>query len=167
MRTEDVQSLDENSSSSPRDCPDMERWWDYEATTPSVPLPDSQERSVGGGGGGGGAGGGARGELADDAHPGGERGEGSGRSSPLCPGGPPGPPASPVSGSGVSGMGASFMTSFAELEGHDTTTESSELNMSHPRPARALSLEVSRAPPPTKSYFTHYRRSAVTLSQFI
>ncbi|CAL8281624.1 unnamed protein product [Lota lota] len=146
VRTEDIQSLDEDSSSL-RDYSDIDP--DCEATTRSCPLPNRQERSVGGGGG---AGGGARGG------PGGEGGEGAERSSPLCPRSVPrSHTVSPVSSSGGSGMVR--MTSFAEqkfrkLEGRSsggTTPESSELNVSYPRPARALSLESAGPPLPITS----------------
>jgi hypothetical protein len=160
VRTEDIQSLDEDSSSL-RDYSDIDP--DYEATTRSCPLPNRQDRSVGGGGGDGG-GGGARGGPADDAHPVGERGEGAERSSPLRPRAgstlPRSHTVSPVSSS-TGGSGVVRMTSFAEqkfrkLEGRSsggTTPESSELNLSYPRPARALSLEVRshhRPEPPSR-----------------
>ncbi|CAL8324013.1 unnamed protein product [Arctogadus glacialis] len=161
VRTEDIQSLDEDSSSL-RDYSDIDP--DYEATTRSCPLPNRQDRSVGGGGGGGGdgGGGGARGGPADDAHPVGERGEGAERSSPLRPRAgstlPRSHTVSPVSSS-TGGSGVVRMTSFAEqkfrkLEGRSsggTTPESSELNMSYPRPARALSLESAGPPLPISS----------------
>ncbi|CAL8312498.1 unnamed protein product [Gadus morhua 'NCC'] len=160
VRTEDIQSLDEDSSSL-RDYSDIDP--DYEATTRSCPLPNRQDRSVGGGGGGGdGGGGGARGGPADDAHPVGERGEGAERSSPLRPRAgstlPRSHTVSPVSSS-TGGSGVVRMTSFAEqkfrkLEGRSsggTTPESSELNLSYPRPARALSLESAGPPLPISS----------------
>jgi len=151
VRTEDIQSLDEDSSSL-RDYSDIDP--DYEAVTRSCPLPDSGGRSAGGVGGAGGAGGGggggdgARGGLADYAAvPGwGERAA----AATL----PRSHTVSPVSSSGGSGGGMVRMTSFAEqkfrkLEGRSsggTTPESSELNMaSHPRPVRALSAEVNTA----------------------
>ncbi|KAG7273508.1 hypothetical protein CRUP_015884, partial [Coryphaenoides rupestris] len=151
VRTEDIQSLDEDSSSL-RDYSDIDP--DYEAATRSCPLPDRGGRSAGGVGetGGGGGGDGARGGLADNAAvPRGERAVATLPRSHTV---------SPISSSGGSGGGMVRMTSFAEqkfrkLEGRSsggTTPESSELNMaSHPRPIRALSAESAGPPLPITS----------------
>ncbi|XP_028988634.1 calmodulin-regulated spectrin-associated protein 2 isoform X2 [Betta splendens] len=128
VRTEDIQSLDEDSSSL-RDYSDMDP--DCEAMTRSCPLPDRAEKQRSREGGGKGAG---------DTNPEGGRGDGGGRVSP-CPSSAPALPrshaVSPVSSSGGSGGGLVRMTSFAEqkfrkLEGRSsggTTPESSDLNV--------------------------------------
>ncbi|KAG7258981.1 hypothetical protein CRUP_029663, partial [Coryphaenoides rupestris] len=149
VRTEDIQSLDEDSSSL-RDYSDIDP--DYEAVTRSCPLPDRGGRSAGGVGETGGGGDGARGGLADNAAvPRGERAVATLPRSHTV---------SPISSSGGSGGGMVRMTSFAEqkfrkLEGRSsggTTPESSELNMaSHPRPIRALSAESAGPPLPITS----------------
>ncbi|XP_071392941.1 calmodulin-regulated spectrin-associated protein 2 [Centroberyx affinis] len=151
VRTEDIQSLDEDSSSL-RDYSDIDP--DCEAMTRSCPLPERVERERAGQEGG-------KGE-AGDTNPGGERGEGGERSSP-CPSSVPTLPrshtVSPVSSSGGSGGGMVRMTSFAEqkfrkLEGRSsggTTPESSELNMPYTHPTRPISSEVSGPPLPITS----------------
>lgn len=140
VRTEDIQSLDEDSSSL-RDYSDIDP--DCEATTRSCPLPNTGERERAGRGG-------EKGGLGDgegEGDPGGER------SSP-CPSSVPTLPrshtASPASSSGGSGGAMVRMTSFAEqkfrkLEGRSsggTTPESSDLNVPCTGPSRAISPEV-------------------------
>lgn len=137
VRTEDIQSLDEDSSSL-RDYSDIDP--DCEAMTRSCPLPERGERERSGREGG-------------DTNRAGERGEGSERSSP-CPSSVPTLPrshtVSPVSSSGGSGGAMVRMTSFAEqkfrkLEGRSsggTTPESSELNVPYTHPTRTSPSEV-------------------------
>ncbi|XP_029930430.1 calmodulin-regulated spectrin-associated protein 2 isoform X2 [Myripristis murdjan] len=146
VRTEDIQSLDEDSSSL-RDYSDIDP--DCEAMTRSCPLPDRVERERSGREGG-------------DTNRAGERGEGSERSSP-CPSSVPTLPrshtVSPVSSSGGSGGAMVRMTSFAEqkfrkLEGRSsggTTPESSELNVPYTHPTRTSPSEISGPPLPITS----------------
>lgn len=142
VRTEDIQSLDEDSSSL-RDYSDMDP--DCEAMTRSCPLPDQQQRERSREGGGKGP---------RDADPEGERrGDGGDRSSP-CPSSVPTLPrshtASPASSSGGSAGGMIRMTSFAEqkfrkLEGRSsggTTPESSDLNIPYIQQTRNNSPQV-------------------------
>lgn len=141
VRTEDIQSLDEDSSSL-RDYSDMDP--DCEAMTRSCPLSDRPERERSKEGGQKGA---------SDADSNGERGDGGDRSSP-CPSSAPTIPrshtASPTSSSGGSGGGMVRMTSFAEqkfrkLEGRSsggTTPESSDLNVPYTHPARSIPSQV-------------------------
>ncbi|KAM4605696.1 calmodulin-regulated spectrin-associated protein 2 [Polymixia lowei] len=151
VRTEDIQSLDEDSSSL-RDYSDIDP--DCEVMTRSCPLPDKGERERSGRGGGR--------VGVDEDNPGGERGEGTERSSP-CPSSVPTLPRSqtmsPASSSGGSGGGMVRMTSFAEqkfrkLEGRSsggTTPESSELNVPYTHPTRVISPEFSGPPKPITS----------------
>lgn len=141
VRTEDIQSLDEDSSSL-RDYSDIDP--DCEAVTRSCPLPERTEgnRSREG----------AR-KGVDGANVDGERGDGGEQSSP-CPSSVPTVPrlhtVSPVSSSGGSGGGMIRMTSFAEqkfrkLEGRSsggTTPESSDLNVPYTHPPKPLSSQV-------------------------
>ncbi|XP_042353280.1 calmodulin-regulated spectrin-associated protein 2 isoform X2 [Plectropomus leopardus] len=150
VRTEDIQSLDEDSSSL-RDYSDIDP--DCEAMTRSCPLPDQQvkERSREGG----------RREVVD-ANYDGERGGGGERSSP-CPSSVPTIPrshtVSPTSSSGGSGGGMVRMTSFAEqkfrkLEGRSsggTTPESSDLNVPYTHPPKSISSQISTPPLPITS----------------
>lgn len=141
VRTEDIQSLDEDSSSL-RDYSDIDP--DCEAMTRSCPLPDRPERQRSREGGRKGAG---------ESNPEGERGDGGDRSSP-CPSSAPTLPrshtVSPVSSSGGSGAGMVRMTSFAEqkfrkLEGRSsggTTPESSDLNVPYTNPTKNISSQV-------------------------
>ncbi|KAM3866378.1 calmodulin-regulated spectrin-associated protein 2 [Diretmus argenteus] len=145
VRTEDIQSLDEDSSSL-RDYSDIDP--DYEALTRSCPLPEKVEREKA-----------ARergGEGVGDTNPEGER------SSPcpsLAPTLPRSHTVSPTSSSGGSGGAMVRMTSFAEqkfrkLEGRSsggTTPESSELNVPYTHPTRTISSEVSGPPMPITS----------------
>lgn len=136
VRTEDIQSLDEDSSSL-RDYSDMDP--DCEAMTKSCPLPDQQKNKEGGSKGG------------SDANP--EVHGGDDGSSP-CPSSAPTLPrsqtVSPVSSSGGSEAGMVRMTSFAEqkfrkLEGRSsggTTPESSDLNIPYTHAAKNLSSQV-------------------------
>ncbi|XP_029970034.1 calmodulin-regulated spectrin-associated protein 2 [Salarias fasciatus] len=152
VRTEDIQSNDEDSSSL-RDYSDMDP--DCEAMTRSCPLPDGDRE------------GGRRG--AGGTVPEGQRGDGGERSSP-CPSSaatlPRSHTVSPVSSGGGSGPGAGAaavrMTSFAEqkfrkLEGRSsggTTPESSDLNVPYTHPARTLStppLPITSPSPVTPS----------------
>ncbi|XP_035993977.1 calmodulin-regulated spectrin-associated protein 2 isoform X2 [Fundulus heteroclitus] len=149
VRTEDIQSLDEDSSSL-RDYSDIDP--DCEATTKSCPLPGRQERCK---------------EVGDkeggEASPEGERGHGGDRGSP-CPSSAPTLPrsytASPASSSGGSGGGLVRMTSFAEqkfrkLEGRSsggtTTPDSSDLNVPYTQSARTTSSQFSAPPLPITS----------------
>lgn len=143
VRTEDIQSLDEDSSSL-RDYSDIDP--DCEAVTRSCPLPDRPERERSREEGGKGVG---------DSNPEGERGNGGDRSSP-CPSSAPTIPrshtVSPVSSSGGSGGGGGLvrMTSFAEqkfrkLEGRSsggTTPESSDLNVPYTHSTKNMSSQV-------------------------
>ncbi|XP_074544295.1 calmodulin-regulated spectrin-associated protein 2 isoform X2 [Halichoeres trimaculatus] len=151
VRTEDIQSLDEDSSSL-RDYSDMDP--DCEAMTRSCPLPDQQQRERSREGGGKGP---------RDSDPEGERrGDGGDRSSP-CPSSAPTLPrshtASPASSSGGSAGGMIRMTSFAEqkfrkLEGRSsggTTPEGSDLNMPYTQQTRNNSPQISTPPLPITS----------------
>ncbi|XP_076600537.1 calmodulin-regulated spectrin-associated protein 2 isoform X2 [Chaetodon auriga] len=150
VRTEDIQSLDEDSSSL-RDYSDIDP--DCEAMTRSCPLTDRPERERSREGGQKGFG---------DANPEGERGDGGDRSSP-CPSSAPTLPrshtASPASSSGGSGGGMVRMTSFAEqkfrkLEGRSsggTTPESSDLNVPYTHPPKNISSQISSPPLPITS----------------
>ncbi|KAA8587304.1 hypothetical protein FQN60_016166 [Etheostoma spectabile] len=148
VRTEDIQSLDEDSSSL-RDYSDIDP--DCEAMTRSCPLPDQPEKNREGG----------RKGLGDaDAEDG--RGERGDRSSP-CPSSAPTIPrsytVSPVSSSGGSGGAMVRMTSFAEqkfrkLEGRSsggTTPESSDLNVPYTHLPRSISSQMSTPPLPITS----------------
>ncbi|XP_071348794.1 calmodulin-regulated spectrin-associated protein 2 isoform X1 [Trachinotus anak] len=148
VRTEDIQSLDEDSSSL-RDYSDIDP--DCEAVTRSCPLPERPERSREGGSKG-----------VGDTNPEGERGNGGDRSSP-CPSSAPTIPGShtisPTSSSGGSGGGMVRMTSFAEqkfrkLEGRSsggTTPESSDLNVPYTHSTRNISSQISTPPLPITS----------------
>ncbi|XP_060900519.1 calmodulin-regulated spectrin-associated protein 2 isoform X1 [Labrus mixtus] len=151
VRTEDIQSLDEDSSSL-RDYSDMDP--DCEAMTRSCPLVDHQVREKSRDGGR---------EEPRDADPESERrGDGGDRSSP-CPSSAPTLPrshtASPVSSSGGSGGGMIRMTSFAEqkfrkLEGRSsggTTPESSDVNVPYTQQPRNISPQISTPPLPITS----------------
>ncbi|KAF7661787.1 hypothetical protein LDENG_00254270 [Lucifuga dentata] len=150
VRTEDIQSLDEDSSSL-RDYSDIDP--DCEAMTRSCPLLDRVERERACREGGQ--------KEVGDTNPGGERGEGADQSS-LCPSSVPTLPrshtVSPVSSSG-SGGAMVRMTSFAEqkfrkLEGRSsggTTPESSDLNVPYTHPAKSISSEISGPPLPITS----------------
>ncbi|XP_041847525.1 calmodulin-regulated spectrin-associated protein 2 isoform X2 [Melanotaenia boesemani] len=148
VRTEDIQSLDEDSSSL-RDYSDIDP--DCEATTRSCPLPGRPEKERSGEGGCKGVG---------EANPKSERGDD--RSSP-CPSSVPTLPrshtVSPVSSSGGSGGGLVRMTSFAEqkfrkLEGRSsggTTPESSDVNVPYTQPTKTISSQFSAPPLPITS----------------
>ncbi|XP_070829500.1 calmodulin-regulated spectrin-associated protein 2 isoform X2 [Chaetodon trifascialis] len=150
VRTEDIQSLDEDSSSL-RDYSDIDP--DCEAMTRSCPLTDRPERERSREGGQ---------KSFGDANPDGERGDGGDRSSP-CPSSAPTLPrshtASPASSSGGSGGGMVRMTSFAEqkfrkLEGRSsggTTPESSDLNVPYTHPPKNISTQISSPPLPITS----------------
>lgn len=140
MRTEDIQSLDEDSSSL-RDYSDIDP--DCEALTRSCPLPGRQERSREGGH-----------KEGVEANAEVERGDGGDRGGP-CPSSAPTLPRSytdsPASSSGGSGGGLVRMTSFAEqkfrkLEGRSsggtTTPDSSDLNVPYTHSARTTSSQV-------------------------
>ncbi|XP_014840259.1 PREDICTED: calmodulin-regulated spectrin-associated protein 2-like isoform X2 [Poecilia mexicana] len=149
VRTEDIQSLDEDSSSL-RDYSDIDP--DCEAMTRSCPLPGKQERS-------------REGEHKEEveANPEGEQGQRGDRGSP-CPSSAPTMPrsytGSPASSSGGSGGGLVRMTSFAEqkfrkLEGRSsggtTTPDSSDLNVPYTHSARTTSSQFSTPPLPITS----------------
>ncbi|XP_031136941.2 calmodulin-regulated spectrin-associated protein 2 isoform X2 [Sander lucioperca] len=150
VRTEDIQSLDEDSSSL-RDYSDIDP--DCEAMTRSCPLPDQPDREKSREGGRKGLG---------DADAEDERGDTGDRSSP-CPSSAPTIPrsytVSPVSSSGGSGGGRVRMTSFAEqkfrkLEGRSsggTTPESSDLNVPYTHLPRSISSQMSTPPLPITS----------------
>lgn len=141
VRTEDIQSLDEDSSSL-RDYSDIDP--DCEAMTRSCPLFDRPERERSSEGGC---------KDVGDANPEGERGDGGDRSSP-CPSSAPTLPrshtVSPASSSVGSGSSMVRMTSFAEqkfrkLEGRSsggTTPESSDLNVPYTHPTKSISSQV-------------------------
>ncbi|KAM3605172.1 uncharacterized protein V6R79_021712 [Siganus canaliculatus] len=147
VRTEDIQSLDEDSSSL-RDYSDIDP--DCEAMTRSCPLSERPDRREGG-----------RTGLSDANHEG-AREDGGDRSSP-CPSSAPTLPrshtASPASSSGGSGGGLVRMTSFAEqkfrkLEGRSsggTTPESSDLNVPYTHSARTIPSQISTPPLPITS----------------
>ncbi|MEQ2209656.1 hypothetical protein XENOCAPTIV_002137, partial [Xenoophorus captivus] len=138
VRTEDIQSLDEDSSSL-RDYSDIDP--DCEAMTRSCPLPGRQERC-------------RRGHKEGvEASPEGEQRHGCDRGSP-CPSSattlPRSYTGSPASSSGGSGGGLVRMTSFAEqkfrkLEGRSsggtTTPDSSDLNVPYTHSARTTSSQ--------------------------
>ncbi|KAI3375005.1 hypothetical protein L3Q82_021532, partial [Scortum barcoo] len=150
VRTEDIQSLDEDSSSL-RDYSDIDP--DCEAMTRSCPLLDQSERERTREGGQKGVG---------DTIPEGQRGDGGDGSSP-CPSSAPTLPrshsASPASSSGGSGGGMVRMTSFAEqkfrkLEGRSsggTTPESSDLNVPYTHSTKNTSSQISTPPLPITS----------------
>ncbi|XP_051253276.1 calmodulin-regulated spectrin-associated protein 2 isoform X2 [Dicentrarchus labrax] len=150
VRTEDIQSLDEDSSSL-RDYSDIDP--DCDAMTRSCPLSERPERERNREGGQKGV---------SDANPEGERVDGGDRSSP-CPSSAPTLPrshtASPTSSSGGSGGGMVRMTSFAEqkfrkLEGRSsggTTPESSDLNVPYTHPTKSISSQISTPPLPITS----------------
>lgn len=141
VRTEDIQSLDEDSSSL-RDYSDIDP--DYEAMTRSCPLAErpqgdrSRER---------------RQKGVGDSNPDDALADGADRSSP-CPSSAPllhrSHTVSPASSSAGSGVGMVRMTSFAEqkfrkLEGRSsggTTPDSSDLNVPYAHPARSTSSQV-------------------------
>ncbi|XP_068196751.1 calmodulin-regulated spectrin-associated protein 2 isoform X2 [Antennarius striatus] len=147
VRTEDIQSLDEDSSSL-RDYSDMDP--DCEAMTRSCPLSDRQTRERSRDDGPNGAG---------NANQDGEWGDGGERSSP-CPSSAPTIPrshtASPASSSAGSGGGVVRMTSFAEqkfrkLEGRSsggTTPDSSDLNVPYTHLTKNVSSQISTPPLP-------------------
>ncbi|XP_029381120.1 calmodulin-regulated spectrin-associated protein 2 [Echeneis naucrates] len=150
VRTEDIQSLDEDSSSL-RDYSDIDP--DCDAMTRSCPLPDRPETERSREGGGKGVG---------DANPESERGNGVDRSSHFPSSAPTIPRShtvSPVSSSGGSGGGLVRMTSFAEqkfrkLEGRSsggTTPESSDLNIPYTLPTKNLCSQISTPPLPITS----------------
>nr|XP_057922835.1 calmodulin-regulated spectrin-associated protein 2 isoform X2 [Doryrhamphus excisus] len=146
VRTEDIQSLDEDSSL--RDYSDIDP--DCEAMTRSCPLPDRERNSEG------------RRKGVGESNPdsGSGRGDGEDRSSP-CPSSAPTLPRShtmsPASSSGGSAGGMVRMTSFAEqkfrkLEGRSsggTTPETSDVNTKHP--ARSIYSQIITPPLPITS----------------
>ncbi|XP_053186298.1 calmodulin-regulated spectrin-associated protein 2 [Scomber japonicus] len=150
VRTEDIQSLDEDSSSL-RDYSDIDP--DCEAMTRSCPLPGQAERERNGEGERTGVG---------ESSPAGERGDGVDRSSP-CPSSAPTLPrshtVSPASSSVGSAGGMVRMTSFAEqkfrkLEGRSsggTTPESSDLNVPYTHQTKIFSSQISTPPLPITS----------------
>ncbi|XP_034051947.1 calmodulin-regulated spectrin-associated protein 2 isoform X3 [Gymnodraco acuticeps] len=147
VRTEDIQSLDEDSSSL-RDYSDIDQ--DCEAMTRSCPLPDQPERERSRPGGGEGVG---------QTNP--EGGRGDGGDSP-CPSTAPtihrSHTLSPASSCGGSGAMVR-MTSFAEqkfrkLEGRSsggTTPESSDLNVPYTHLPKSFSAQISTPPLPITS----------------
>ncbi|XP_044074328.1 calmodulin-regulated spectrin-associated protein 2 isoform X4 [Siniperca chuatsi] len=150
VRTEDIQSLDEDSSSL-RDYSDIDP--DCDPMIRSCRLSDQPQRERSREGGQ---------NKVSDANPEGERGDGCDRSSP-CPSSAPTLPrshtASPTSSSGGSGGGMVRMTSFAEqkfrkLEGRSsggTTPESSDLNVPYTHPTTNISSQISTPPLPITS----------------
>ncbi|XP_028282916.1 calmodulin-regulated spectrin-associated protein 2 isoform X2 [Parambassis ranga] len=150
VRTEDIQSLDEDSSSL-RDYSDIDP--DCEGMTRSCPLPDRPEREQSREGGP---------RVVRDTNPEGEGGYGGERSSP-CPSSAPTLPrshtVSPTSSTGGSAGGMVRMTSFAEqkfrkLEGRSsggTTPESSDLNVPYTHPTKPTLSQISTPPQPITS----------------
>ncbi|KAM9844722.1 calmodulin-regulated spectrin-associated protein 2 [Aulostomus maculatus] len=148
VRTEDIQSLDEDSSSL-RDYSDIDP--DCEGVTRSCPLPNRPERERNCEG---------RPKGVGDSNP--ERSDGVDRSSPYtstAPSLPRSHTVSPVSSSGGSAGGLVRMTSFAEqkfrkLEGRSsggTTPESSDLNLPYTQPPKPISSQISTPPLPITS----------------
>ena len=141
VRTEDIQSLDEDSSSL-RDYSDMDP--DCEAVTRSCPIPARPERERGREGGCQGVG---------EVNPEDERGDDGDRSS-SCPISAPALPrshtVSPTSSSGGSAGGLVRMTSFAEqkfrkLEGRSsggTTPDSSDVNVPYTQSTKNVPSQV-------------------------
>ncbi|XP_047445264.1 calmodulin-regulated spectrin-associated protein 2 isoform X2 [Mugil cephalus] len=149
VRTEDIQSLDEDSSSL-RDYSDIDP--DCEATMRSCPLPERPQTEKNQEGG--------RNSVSDSINA--DGGDGGDRSSP-CPSSAPTLPrshtVSPTSMSGGSGGGMVRMTSFAEqkfrkLEGRSsggTTPESSDLNVPYTHLPKSLPSQISTPPLPITS----------------
>ncbi|KAM7379243.1 hypothetical protein PAMP_004808 [Pampus punctatissimus] len=137
VRTEDIQSLDEDSSSL-RDYSDIDP--DCEAMTRSCPLSDQVEKERNGEGGH---------QRVGDSKPESERASTLPRSHTV----------SPVSSSGGSTGGMVRMTSFAEqkfrkLEGRSsggTTPDSSDLNIPYAHPNKSFSSQISTPPLPITS----------------
>ncbi|KAM8849537.1 calmodulin-regulated spectrin-associated protein 2 isoform 4-T4 [Spinachia spinachia] len=150
VRTEDIQSLDEDSSSL-RDYSDIDP--DCEAIARSGPLPEQSEKENSRERGGGGVSG---------ANHEGEMGDGSDGGSP-CPCSAAtiqrSHTVSPASSTGGSGGGMVRMTSFAEqkfrkLEGRSsggTTPESSDLNVPYTHLPKSISFQMSTPPLPITS----------------
>ncbi|XP_038125615.1 calmodulin-regulated spectrin-associated protein 2 isoform X1 [Cyprinodon tularosa] len=149
VRTEDIQSLDEDSSSL-RDYSDIDP--DCEAMARSCPLPGKHERNTEGGH-----------KKGREAISEGEGGHGGDRGSP-CPSSAPmltrSYTCSPASSSGGSGGGLVRMTSFAELKfrklegrssGGTTTPDSSDLNVPYIRSAGTTASQFSTPPLPITS----------------
>lgn len=146
VRTEDIQSLDEDSSSL-RDYSDIDP--DCEAMTRSCPLPGRQERTREGGR-----------KEGVDANAEVEQGRGGDLCASSAPMLPRSYTDSPASSSGGSGGGLVRMTSFAEqkfrkLEGRSsggtTTPDSSDINVPYTHPARTTSSQFSTPPLPITS----------------
>ncbi|XP_017277759.1 calmodulin-regulated spectrin-associated protein 2 isoform X2 [Kryptolebias marmoratus] len=150
VRTEDIQSLDDDSSSL-RDYSDIDP--DCDGMTRSCPLPSRPEKDRSREGGH---------KEAGNSNPEGEQRDGRVRGSP-CPSSAPTLPrsytASPASSSGGSGGGLVRMTSFAEqkfrkLEGRSsggTTPDSSDLNVPYAHSTKAASSQFSTPPLPITS----------------
>lgn len=151
VRTEDIQSLDEDSSSL-RDYSDIDP--DCDAMTRSCPLPERERGREGGCQGVG------------EVNPNGERGKSDDRSSP-CPISAPTPPrshtVSPTSSSCGSGGGLVRMTSFAEqkfrkLEGRSsggTTPDSSDLNVPYTQSTKHMPSQVCACSHKYSSFITN------------
>ncbi|XP_037538210.1 calmodulin-regulated spectrin-associated protein 2 [Nematolebias whitei] len=149
VRTEDIQSLDDDSSSL-KDYSDIDP--DCDATTRSCPLPGRMEKDRSREGGH---------KEGGNSNPEREQRDGD-RGSP-CPSSAPTLPrsytASPASSSGGSGGGLVRMTSFAEqkfrkLEGRSsggTTPDSTDLNVQHARSTKTASPHFSTPPLPITS----------------
>ncbi|KAF7222694.1 calmodulin-regulated spectrin-associated protein 2 isoform X4 [Nothobranchius furzeri] len=149
VRTEDIQSLDDDSSSL-RDYSDIDP--DCDTTTRSCPLPGRPEKERSGEGG-----------HKHGGNPDVEQEDGVDRGSPCPSSAPTVPrshtvsPASSVGGSG--GGGLVRMTSFAEqkfrkLEGRSsggTTPDSSDLNVPYTHSARTVSSQFASLPLPITS----------------
>uniref|UniRef100_A0A1A8BE08 Calmodulin regulated spectrin-associated protein family, member 2 n=1 Tax=Nothobranchius kadleci TaxID=1051664 RepID=A0A1A8BE08_NOTKA len=149
VRTEDIQSLDDDSSSL-RDYSDIDP--DCDTTTRSCPLPGRPEKERSGEGG-----------HKHGGNPDVEQEDGVDRGSPCPSSAPTLPrshtvsPASSVGGSG--GGGLVRMTSFAEqkfrkLEGRSsggTTPDSSDLNVPYTHSARTVSSQLASLPLPITS----------------
>nr|XP_019968665.1 PREDICTED: calmodulin-regulated spectrin-associated protein 2-like isoform X2 [Paralichthys olivaceus] len=150
VRTEDIQSLDEDSSSL-RDYSDIDP--DCDTMTRSCPLPEQPERTRSREAGP---------KAVGDTNPDTERGDGADRSHP-CPSSAPilhrSHTLSPASSSAGSGGGMVRMTSFAEqkfrkLEGRSsggTTPESTDLNVPYTHAMKNIPSQISTPPLPITS----------------
>uniref|UniRef100_A0A8D3DJB5 Calmodulin regulated spectrin-associated protein family, member 2b n=1 Tax=Scophthalmus maximus TaxID=52904 RepID=A0A8D3DJB5_SCOMX len=150
VRTEDIHSLDEDSSSL-RDYSDIDP--DFETMTRSCPLTDRPERERSREGGRKGVG---------DTNPESERGNGGDGSHPCSSSATTLPRShtdSPASSSGGSGGGMVRMTSFAEqkfrkLEGRSsggTTPEGTDVNVPYTHSTKNISSQISTPPLPITS----------------
>ncbi|XP_077580623.1 calmodulin-regulated spectrin-associated protein 2 [Stigmatopora nigra] len=144
VRTEEIQSLDEDSSL--RDYSDIDP--DCESTTRSCPLPDRERNNWDG-----------RHTGVGESNPGSSAGRGDGEDGSPASMIPRSHTVSPASSYGASGGGLVRMTSFAEqkfrkLEGRSsggTTPESSDVNVSYRNPAKDSYTQIGTPPLPITS----------------